>query len=61
MSPIFSPGLTGAPIRRELGFAALLEAIPLNATWGKIMSSKVLLAGASALLASRRRRNPTPV
>jgi hypothetical protein len=48
MSPIFSRGLTGAPIRRELGFAASLEAIPLSATWGKIMSSKVLLEGASA-------------
>jgi hypothetical protein len=49
MSPIFSCGLTGAPIRRELGFAASLEAIPLSATWGEIMSRKVLLAGASAL------------
>jgi hypothetical protein len=49
MSPIFSCGLTGAPIRRELGFATSLEAIPLSATWGEIMSRKVLLAGASAL------------
>ena len=45
MSPIFSRGLTGAPIRRELGFAAPLKAIPLSATWGEIMSRKVPMAG----------------
>ena len=58
MSPIFSRGLTGAAIRRELGFAASLEA--MSATWGKSLAVRCCWQGVgSAGTPSKADARPT--